>query len=65
MAWGAWRLRDLPALGRPVCPEPLTWPHLSVVIAARDEADTIEPSLASLLAQDYSDLEKSEVRERA
>lgn len=31
---------------------PLAWPSLSVVIAAFDEADTIEPALESLLAQD-------------
>src|SRR5512133_2746338 len=57
IAWGAWRLRALPALGGPDCPEPRTWPRLAVVIAARDEADTIEPALASLLGQDYPDLE--------
>jgi len=57
VAWGAWQLRALPALGRPACPEPRTWPSLAVVIAARDEADTIEPALASLRVQDYPGLE--------
>jgi hypothetical protein len=57
VAWGAWRLQALPALGRPGCPAPATWPALSVVVAARDEAATIEPAARSLLRQDYPNLE--------
>jgi hypothetical protein len=57
VAWGTWRLRELPALGKPGEPAPAAWPSLSVVIAARDEANTIEPALASLLAQDYPALD--------
>jgi hypothetical protein len=57
IARGAWRLRDVPALGRPPCAPPDAWPSLSVVVAARNEAHTIEPALASLVAQDYPGLE--------
>jgi glycosyltransferase involved in cell wall biosynthesis len=45
------RLQDLRA------PEPSVWPRLSVVVAACDEEATIGPALATLLAQDYPDLE--------
>ena len=46
-------IRRCPQLGALGPAEPASWPLLSVVIPARDEADTIEPALASLLAQDY------------
>ncbi len=38
-------------------PEPAVWPRLSVVIAACNEAGTLEQALATLLGQDYPDLE--------
>jgi len=38
--------RDLP-------PEPAIWPAVVAVVPARDEADVIERSVASLLGQDY------------
>ncbi|MBM4246010.1 MAG: glycosyltransferase [Deltaproteobacteria bacterium] len=38
-------------------PEPLSWPALSVVVPARNEARTIEAALASLLAQDHPHLQ--------
>jgi hopene-associated glycosyltransferase HpnB len=34
-------------------PQPATWPAVTAVVPARDEADVIATSLASLLAQDY------------
>jgi hypothetical protein len=50
-------VRRCPQLGRLYAPDPPSWPALSVVVPARDEARTIEPALASLLAQDYPGLE--------
>src|SRR5579864_4097597 len=29
------------------------WPDVDIIVPARDEAPTIQPSIASLLAQDY------------
>lgn len=40
-------------------------PRLSIVIAARNEAHTIEPALRSVLAQDYPDLEVIAVNDRS
>ena len=37
--------------------EPQRWPSLSVVIAARDEAEHLETAARTLLEQDYPDLE--------
>lgn len=48
---GLRRLADL----RP--PEPPAWPPLSVLVPACNEAATLEPAVASLLAQDYPGLE--------
>lgn len=42
-----------------------TWPLVSVVVAARDEADTIGAGLRSLLAQDYPRLELVLVDDRS
>lgn len=36
---------------------PAVWPRLSVVVPACNEVDALEPAMASLLAQDYPDLE--------
>ena len=37
--------------------EPSPWPKLSVIVPACNEADTIEPAMRTLLAQDYPNLE--------
>src|SRR5207237_3267154 len=37
----------------PPAPDLAAWPHIAVVIPARDEADMIGATLASLFAQDY------------
>jgi hopene-associated glycosyltransferase HpnB len=47
---GFWRMRARDTL--PV-PEPQVWPPVVAVVPARNEADVIQNSLASLLAQDY------------
>ncbi len=49
-------VRRVPILTDENPPTPERWPSLAVVIAARDEADTLEPALRSLLGQDYPDL---------
>src|SRR5258707_13607233 len=47
-----WRLRERDDLGNPV-PDPSAWPSVVAVVPARDEAELIERSVGSLLAQDY------------
>ncbi|MFW5693181.1 MAG: glycosyltransferase [Thermoguttaceae bacterium] len=49
-------VRNVPILADENPPAPESRPTLAVVIAARDEADTLEPALRSLLGQDYPDL---------
>jgi hopene-associated glycosyltransferase HpnB len=46
-----WLARDRDDLNEPV--EPKTWPSVTAVVPARDEADVIARSIGSLLAQDY------------
>jgi hopene-associated glycosyltransferase HpnB len=46
-----WLARDRDDRNEP--PEPKAWPSVTAVVPARDEADVIAHSLASLLAQDY------------
>ncbi|MCY2929065.1 MAG: glycosyltransferase family 2 protein [Planctomycetota bacterium] len=49
-------IRTVPPLAPPVEP-PAAWPKVSVIVAACNEADTIEPAARALLAQNYADLE--------
>ncbi len=49
-------VRRVPILAREDPSQPPRWPKLSVIIAARDEAATLEPAIRSLLQQDYPDL---------
>jgi glycosyltransferase involved in cell wall biosynthesis len=46
-------LRPAPWLRKLRPPEPTTWPSLSLVIPARDEAETLEAAMASRRAEDY------------
>ncbi len=68
-AWAAWAaLRmaaDVPHLGDAAPPEPRRWPRLSVIAAARDEADRIGAAARSLLSADYPDLEVIVVDDRS
>jgi hopene-associated glycosyltransferase HpnB len=47
---GFWLLRERDTA--PVC-EPTTWPAVVAVVPARNEADVIQQSIGSLIAQDY------------
>ncbi len=49
--------RAVPLLADLEPPPPDHWPRLSVVVPARDEADTLEPAARTLLDEDYPDLE--------
>jgi cellulose synthase/poly-beta-1,6-N-acetylglucosamine synthase-like glycosyltransferase len=55
----------LPRLADATAPPPARWPRLSVVIAACNEAATIEPAMATLLALDYPALEIVVVDDRS
>ena len=50
---GFWRTRPAAV---PPAPEPEVWPHVVVVVPARNEAATIDATLKSLRAQDYPGL---------
>jgi hypothetical protein len=49
----------------PEPPTPDRWPRLSVVVAARDEAEHLEAAALTLLAQDYPGLELVLVNDRS
>ena len=58
MAVGAVRVaRGVPLLSQQDPPEPPQWPRLSIIVPACNEADTLEPAMATLLEQDYPGLE--------
>src|SRR5262249_8214682 len=57
--------RAMPVLERQSPPEPVRWPRLTLVIAARDEAAELEAALRSRLAEDYPDLELVVVDDRS
>ena len=46
-----WLAREVDDAGQP--PDPALWPAITAVVPARNEADVIERSIGSLLAQDY------------
>ena len=50
-------IKRLPVLRKQHTPEPAVWPRLSVVIPACNEAANLESAVATLLQQDYPDLE--------
>jgi len=58
-------VRRCPQLAEVDANDPSSWPTLSVVVPARDEAHTIEPAVASLLAQDYPHLQVVLVDDRS
>ena len=58
-------VRRCPQLAEVDAKGPSSWPTLSVVVPARDEAHTIDPAVASLLAQDYPNLQVVLVDDRS
>ena len=56
---------SLSELGKLEITEPVSWPTLNIVIAACNEAETIEAAIKSLLVQDYPDLKIILVNDRS
>ncbi len=69
LAWARDRLRRLPRLGAtdrcPPAEDPGEWPLLSVLLAARNEAETVAAGMQSLLACNYPRLEVIAVDDRS
>ncbi len=57
--------RGMRTLAKLTPPEPDSWPRVSVIAPARDEADGIGPALRSRLADDYPDLEVVAIDDRS
>ncbi|HEX2241682.1 MAG TPA: glycosyltransferase family 2 protein [Gammaproteobacteria bacterium] len=58
-------IKRLPVLRNQDAPTPAVWPRLSVIVPACNEASTLEAALATLLRQDYPDLELVLVDDRS
>jgi cellulose synthase/poly-beta-1,6-N-acetylglucosamine synthase-like glycosyltransferase len=66
MLVGAVRIvRAVPVLGKAVSPAPAAWPRLSIVIPACNEGESLEAAIATVLGQDYPDLEVVLVDDRS
>ena len=66
VAWGVWMsLRNVQSLPSISLDREKSYPRLSVIIAARNEAGTIENALKSVLAQNYPNLEIILVNDRS
>lgn len=67
--WGAYAIvrttREVPRLGDDDSPEPTAWPTVSLIIAARDEADDVEAALRARLDDGYPALEVVAVNDRS
>jgi cellulose synthase/poly-beta-1,6-N-acetylglucosamine synthase-like glycosyltransferase len=65
-AYGMFLVRKrVPRLSEVHAPDPRHWPRLSVVVAARNEAEKIEAAVRTLLDEDYPDLELVLVDDRS
>ena len=65
-AWGVWMsLKNVQSLPSISSDRDKSYPRLSVIIAARNEAGTIENALKSVLAQNYPNLEIILVKDRS
>ena len=66
VAWGVWMsLKNVQSLPSISSDRDKSYPRLSVIIAARNEAGTIENALKSVLAQNYPNLEIILVNDRS
>jgi len=66
VAWGIWlSLKHVQSLPSISSDGDRSYPRLSVIIAARNEADTVENALESVLAQKYPNLEIILVNDRS
>ena len=66
VAWGVWMsLKNVQSLPSISLDREKSYPRLSVIIAARNEAGTIENALKSVLAQNYPNLEIILVNDRS
>ena len=66
VAWGVWMsLKNVQSLPSILSDRDKSYPRLSVIIAARNEAGTIENALKSILAQNYPNLEIILVNDRS
>ena len=66
VAWGVWMsLKNVQSLPSISLDREKSYPRLSVIIAARNEAETIENALKSILAQNYPNLEIILVNDRS
>ena len=66
VAWGVWvTLKNVQSLPSISLDREKSYPRLSVIIAARNEAGTIENALKSVLAQNYPNLEIILVNDRS
>ena len=59
------QLFSAPRISRVDAPTPDSFPALSVLVPARNEAEAIEPALRSLLSQDYPNLEVIAIDDRS
>jgi len=64
LTWSLLRIPHLEALVQESVP-PATWPSLSIIVPACNEAAEIESALSSLLVQDYPDLEIVVINDRS
>jgi hypothetical protein len=64
-ALSQWAAHATPRLADAVPPEPATWPSVSLIVAARNEAAHVAEALQSLLALDYPAVSITVVNDRS
>ena len=55
----------IPYLRQVTCNEPLQWPSVSIIFAAKDEQREIEQAVRSMLTVDYPNLKYTAVNDRS